>query len=287
MKFWTALQYPLCQAALVCDGQIVRTIPRKPPNTPARRVSMVSQYDDYLVVGRRCNIELWDREGTELLHSVYHPWIYSLHDCLQVGSQFLIACAVLDVVFLLDLQGRESWNWWAYQDELAAEPAFVHRDNWQTVQLTQDVEHEMAHLNSISLKGERTVLATLLKRRVVVELDLDDPAPRSQLVRSLDATDPHDFQYHHDRPVYGSADGITVNGQQHKGYLYVKRIIPLAEDRYLFTHEQGVTQIDRHGNRLADWTLPRPFGITCLEHELGDSIHDNAVDGQTSEDSAR
>jgi hypothetical protein len=87
------------------------------------------------------------------------------------------------------------------------------------------------------------------------------------LVQSLDATDPHDFQYHHGRAVYGTADGITVHGERHNGYSYVKRIVPLAEDRYLFTHEQGVTQIDSHGRRLTDWMLPRPFGITCLELE--------------------
>ena len=105
MKFWTALQFPLCQAALVCEGKIVKTIPPKPPKTPARRVELVAEYDDLLVIGRRNSIELWDRAGIELLQSVYHPWIYRLHDCLQVGSELLVACATLDVVFQLDFDG--------------------------------------------------------------------------------------------------------------------------------------------------------------------------------------
>ena len=231
MKFWTALQYPLCQAALVCDGQIVKTIPPEPPNTPARRVGLVSEHDDFLIVGRRCNIELWNRGGTELIRSIYHPWIYSLHDCLQVGSRLLLACATLDVVFLLDLEGHESWNWWAYRDGLAAEPEFVHRDDWQTVQLTQHVKHETAHLNSITMKDDNTVLATLLRPRQIVELNLNDPSPKSRVVETLEAVDPHDFQYHNGLAVYGSHDAITIDGRRHEGYSYVKRIVPLADDR--------------------------------------------------------
>lgn len=265
MKFWTALQYPLNQAALVYDGRIVKTIPSQPPKTPARWVSLVGQYNDCLVIGRRNSIELWDREGTELIHSIYHPWIYTLHDCLQIGEDLLLASATLDVVFRLNLNGQCSWNWWAWRDGLAAKPEFVERDDWQTVQLTQHVEHETAHLNSITWQDKQTVLATLLRPRKIVQLNLADPVPQCHLVQTLEATDPHDFQYHDGQAVYGAADGIIVNGRTHHGYVYVKRIIPLAEDRYIFTHEQGVTEIDNEGQRLTDWKLPRPFGISCLE----------------------
>lgn len=280
MRFWTALQYPLNQAALICDGQIVKTIPPRPPNTPARWVVLVSQYDDCLVVGRRCSIELWDRGGTELIHSVYHPWIYSLHDCRQVGADLLLACATLDVVFKLDLQGQASWNWWAWRDGLAEKPGFIERDDWQTVQLTQHVEHNTAHLNSITLENDHTVLATLLRPRTIVQLNLSDHQPQSRFVESLKATDPHDFQYHAGRAVYGRRDGITIDGRAHDGYEYVKRIFPVGEDRYLFTHEEGITQIDCEGRRLIDWTLPRPFGITCLEVDSGSSIRAQATGQQ-------
>ena len=265
MKFWTALQYPLCQAALVEDGRICKTIPVKPPRTPARRVGLVADYDGKLVVGRRNSIELWDRQGQELLECVYHRWIYGLHGCLQIDSDLLLACSTLDVVFRLDFEGRSPWSWWAHHDGLAAEPRFLERQDWPTLQLTQQLEHDTAHLNSIRLKDSRTVLATLRRRRAVVEIDLSDPSPKSKLVRLIQEPQPHDFQYHEGKELFGTEDSLVVGGAACPGYSFVKRIIVLAGGRYLFTHEEGVVEIDGDGRVLASWTLPRPFGFACIE----------------------
>ncbi|MDP7014685.1 MAG: hypothetical protein QGG36_02690 [Pirellulaceae bacterium] len=266
MRFWTALQFPLCQAALVEDGEIVRTIPCKPPGTPARRVVLVGDYEGMLVVGRRNSIEIWDREGGELIQSVYHPWIYSFHACLQHGQRLLVASATLDVVFSLDLEGEATWAWWAHRDGLAAAPSFVDSKDWASRQLTQEIDHNTAHLNSLRWKSDKVLLATLLRRGAVVAIDIGNgKQPVARIERELADPDIHDFQYVGDRAVYGTRDAIVVGDCVHTGFSYVKRVVALESDQVLFSHENGVTALDGDGARGIDWTLPRPFGFACLE----------------------
>lgn len=265
MRFWTALQYPLCQAALVEDGSIVRCIPARPPRTPARRVNLVSEFDRRLVIGRRNSIEIWNREGTHLEESIYHPWIYSLHACCQFEDRLLLGCATLDVVFTLDFDGHSDWQWWAYRDGLSAEPTFVHDRDWQLRQLTHEIEHDTAHLNSVRFSDGNSIFVTLLRPGCVVSVPLTDSTPQSQIVCRPDDPDIHDYQRQNGTAIYGARELIAISDERHRGYQYVKRIESRTPGQFLFTHEQGVTAIRSDGAQLMNWSLPRPFGLALIE----------------------
>lgn len=268
MRFWTALQAPLFQAALVDDGKIVETVPPRPPSTPARRVYLVGEYDSNLIIGRRNSLELWSRDGTEFKRQVYHPWIYSLHDCEQYGDNLILACATLDVVFELTWDGDAVWSWWAWKDGLAGKPDFIDSDDWQTMQLTQEIQHDTAHLNSIQidLMG-RQIYATLLRRQTVVSI----PLPHIEALTTMAAetrVDPHDYQRIDGRPVYGFCEGLQFGpidtGRTVLGYDYPKRIRRVG-DTLLVTHEGGVSRLTLDGDHIETWPLPRPFGFACIE----------------------
>lgn len=268
MRLWTMLQEPLSQVALVENGKITKRIPNHPPQTLSRQVKAISEFDGNLIIGRRNSIEMWTPDGNQMIKSVYHPWIYGLHEIIQFGDELLIACAHLDVVFRLNWDGECTWSWWAYKEGYSAEPTFINDENWQTVQLTEILPNDdSVHLNSIKIH-EDMILVTLMRKKLVVMVNPHDQYDKSSHVRQLpeEAHCPHDFLYHKGMPVYGRDIGIVINEKIKSGYQFVKRIKPL-DDTLLFTHEKGITQTNFDGRVITDWTLPKPYGFALVDME--------------------
>jgi len=266
MKLWTMLQEPLSQAALFENGNTTKKIPNHPPGTLSRQVKTLGEFDGNLLIGRRNNIEMWTPDGSQMIKSVYHPWIYGLHEVLQWGDELLLACANLDCVFTLDWEGNSNWSWWAWKEGYSTEPTFLNEDNWQTRQITDNFTHKgSVHLNSIK-RHEDKVLVTLMWKHTIVSVKPYSNEP-SELVAVLprDARCPHDYFYHEGVEIYGRDWGIVIDGELKRGFSFVKRIYPLRET-ILFTHEQGIVEMDyKRKKAIRQWTLPKPFGFVLVD----------------------
>lgn len=275
MRFWTAYQEPLRQAALVDDGRVIRTIPDHPPGTPTRWIFAVGSFDGKLLVGRRCDIQLWDKEGLTIEKSVYHPWIYALHSIEQFGDLLLAACAVLDVVFLFDWNGNARWSWHAYRSGYGPKRDCVDGKDWQRVQFSGVVDCAGSpHVNSANMDADGIVV-TMLRVGKVVLLNTDGRGLKELSVPQTGGM--HDFKY--DRrsgaPVLvgGAEDGLVIgdslfslDGCQtgHGDHWYVKRVKLYEDDKYVVSHETGVAIMDRKGRVLRNFPLPRPFNAVVL-----------------------
>ncbi len=259
------LQEPLSQVALVEDGEILKRIPDHPPQTLSRQVKTISEFDGNLIIGRRNNIEMWTPDGSQMIKSVYHPWIFGLHDVKQWGNELLIACADLDVVFRLDWEGNSNWSWWAWKEGYSTEPTFLEDENWQTRQITDNFTHKgSVHLNSIQFH-EDLVLVTLMWKNTIVALDPNSDRPSTPVSNLAGAHCIHDYLYHDGKEIYGRDAGIVIDGKLRPGYQFVKRIKPMG-DTILFTHEKGITQMNHNtGQVVHQWTLPKPFGFDLVD----------------------
>lgn len=269
MRFWTAFQIPLRQAALIENGRVVRTIPDHPPKTRARMVDPIGPWDDkHFLVGRRNNIELWTLDGKTMVQSVYHPWLYGLHVVKRYGDFILAGCAGPDCVFLLDWDGNMKWSWFAHTQGLSAPLTrypvpFGEGLEWQAFQTTTEfMLPGSTHLNSANIEPDGSVLVTLCHNKTIVRVSplKDQPGEVLQVVgRHL----PHDFQLDHRGkyfiPVYGCADGFVHEGTLLIEAEYVKRITQLEKDRFAFSHETGIIVCDRKGSVHDRITLPRPW----------------------------
>ena len=144
MRFWTAFQYPLHQAALIDNGKIVATIPDHSSKTPARMVGPIAEWDDkHILIGRRSSVELWTKDGKNLVQQMTHPWIYGFHALQRYKDKILIGCAGPDCVVLLDWDGNVEWSWFAYKHGLSADikgypVPFGDNPNWAAFQLIGD-----------------------------------------------------------------------------------------------------------------------------------------------------
>jgi len=274
MRFWTALQYPLHQAILVDNGKIIRSIPDHSPKTLARMVGPIGEWDDkHILVGRRSSVEMWTKDGVEMVRTVTHPWIYDFHVLQRYQDGLLLGCAGLDCVLIMDWEGKVSWSWFASKHGLSADlkgypVPFGEGQEWQAFQLTQNfVLPGSTHLNSVRFDTDDTFYATLCHSRkaIRVRIGQDEPIDITSIAEEL----PHDYQIDKriNAPVVGHAKGLSVNGRTlfEAKDRHVKRVYPLGKDAYIFTHEKGVAVVDVNNKVHQDITVPRPWHVVNLE----------------------
>lgn len=267
MKFWTALQEPLSQAAFVIDGQITRCIPERSPRTPARKVYCVGEFDGNLVVGRRNHLELWKADGSELLASLYHPLIFDLHEVQQYRDLFLVACAAIDCIFLMDQDGQTKWTWWAHQEGYCPRVPEVDRSDWKTIQITSKKRNFVArecHLNSARIFGEEALVSLMLKG-VILSVPLGGQRSTQLEAAGTDATIHSPIRTASGSLAYGCQGGMRLPDRLVEGFEWVKRVYEVDPGTFLFTHESGVTQVDSSGTVQEIAVLPRPFGVALLD----------------------
>lgn len=258
MKFWTSLQEPLSQAVLIDDnGNIIKKIPEKTPNTPVRKVGCVGKYKNDLIVGRRNSIEIWDINGNEQKYIINHPWIYGLHEVSQIEDDLLIACSSLDVVFRITLEGEVKWSWWAYKSGYGKKFELIDRKDWVNNQVTKNLDNPHGvHLNSGRLQDGK-ILISLLKSNICGYVEQNK---HHFHILAKDLQGVHSPFYYNGQLCYGLSNGLVVNEVFIAGYRWVKR---LAEyDSLLwFSHEEGVTALNKNLHVVKNYRLPRPFGI--------------------------
>jgi|GEM_PF-6335366 len=265
MQFWTALQEPFSQAALVVDGHIVKRIPDHPPKTPIRKVDCVAEFDGNLVIGRRSHLELWKPDGSEMLASLYHPWIFGLHEVQQYKDMFLVACAGIDCLFLMDQDGRTKWSWWAHQYGWCPKIEEIESPNWEVMQTTYrtyDFLTKECHLNSARVFGDEAIISLMLKE-VILAVPLAGNGSR-QLGFGFNSTIHSPIITSTGQLAYGRNGGVHLPTGFVGGFDWVKRVYQTSDGSFIFTHEAGVTTIT--GETISGTiTLPRPFGIALLE----------------------
>ena len=266
MKFWTTLQEPLSQAALIEDGKIIKLIPETPSNTPVRKVGCVARYKDKLIIGKRNSFELWDFDGKELLQTLYSPLIYGLHEVNQYQDDIIMCCTTIDGIFRLDWDGNVKWKWFAHQHGFCPDAKLLDDPNWQTMQLTQSISPpNSSHINSCRVHGNK-VLVSLMKNNKAIEIEID-----KQDYKVVISDFPHGLH----SPViidnelcYATMDRIVLgkkvidyNYATKEGYLWVKRIVE-HDDKIFFSHESGISYVFKNKkDKVYDIPLPRPFGI--------------------------
>lgn len=270
MRFWTAFQHPLRQAALVENGQVIRTIPDHPAKTPARWSEAIGRWDDrHILIGRRSSIELWTADGKTLVQQAYHPWIYGLHVVKRYKDYILVGCAGPDCVFLLDWDGNVAWSWFAHTQNLSAPLTgypvpYGQGPEWQAFQLTQSFGLPgSTHLNSANIEPDGSVIVTLCHSKTIVRV-FPMSNLHSQIMQKAGRHLPHDFQIDRRNPkvqiaVYGCDQGVVRDGDVIADLDHVKRITQLGEKDYGISFEQGCCVCDRYGKIRERVTLPRPW----------------------------
>ena len=264
-KFWTALQCPLWQAALVEDGRIIKTIPANSPKTIARRVINVGEYKNTLILMRHSSFEQWDKEGTEHILGFHSRHIYTPHAVVKFEEDLLICSSGLDLFIIMDLEGNTKWGWWAYKYDMGGRPDYFFKKDWITQQITKNpniISDKIgAHFNSIWMnKGK--ILTSALKRREIIEI-----TPYKEGYEHIAWTEDgvHSPIYNDGILIYGTENGIKVGDQkvltQFKWIKYVRKI----EFGFVFTCEEGVIFTDDEWQVIKKITLPRPFQLAFLE----------------------
>lgn len=280
MRFWTAYQCPLCQAVKVENGKVTQLIPDHPPQTPVRRVAAVGEYKGNLLLGRKAHIECYTMDGSQLISSIYHPWVWGLHVVGSCNGHILVASSGIDVCFLMDEAGNTVWSWWAWKDGYGPEPDMLKSPDWQTMQMTapdQGTRAVSPHLNSAN-PDEGGIIVTLLRAGKVLFLDTSVSEPKSQEISGIKGSNLHDFKF--DRRggktalIGGVRDGVYIDGKVYPvhtdavknlaAYGHIKRVTPYEDDKYLVTYETGVAVMDRAGRVLSNITLPRPFNTVVF-----------------------
>jgi len=257
MRFWTAYQFPLRQAIKVVEGKVAQCIPDHPPQTPARWVAAVGAHKGDLLVGRKASVERYKLDGSLLIDSIYHPWIW-------------------------DEAGNTKWEWWAWEDGYGPEPVMVKGEDWQSIQTTapdQVTVSHSPHLNSAN-PDEGGIIVTLLRAQRVLFLDTNVSKPKSRSITYYKNRDLHDFKYDRRGPtpilVGGVTEGVYIDGKVHvlhpeaeggknlERWGHVKRVNLYEDDKYTVTYETGVAVMDRSGRVLSNVPLPRPFNTVLF-----------------------
>lgn len=266
MKFWTVLQEPLYQAALVQDGKIIKTIPANPSGTPVRHVYALARYKDNLVIGKKNSFEIWDFEGNELIKTIYCPLIYGLHEINQYKDDLIVCCTTLDVIFRMDLDGNVKWKWFAHQHGFCPDTKLLENPNWQTMQLSQTVSFsDASHLNSCRVHEDK-VIASLMNNKIIIEINIGEQNYNVLLSNVKHGV--HSPIIIDKKLCYATVDELNIGNRIIKydyenktGYLWVKRIVD-HDNKIFFSHELGISYIVKNNeNNIFDFVLPRPFGI--------------------------
>lgn len=274
MRFWTAFQEPLCQAALIENGKIVRTIPDHPPKTPVRFVHIVGEYKDKLILTRSSDHQIWSLDGKTQELQLYTPYVYAPHWVGELDGCVLAGSGGLDVVYMLDLEGKCKWAWWLcdHSKRPADFRMLMNQPDWLDYQVSRRLpEDRMCGLNSIHKRLNGSLLVTLMKMNAGVCVQPQLPVSLYPAVKWLSVlmtkySFPHDIQLdpRNHRLVYGAKEGFIIDEEVVLPYEFVKRVRPI-DGGYIITHEKGVVVTDMDGKEKQSVLLPRPFGVFHLE----------------------
>ena len=267
MRFWTSMQLPICQAAFVEGGKIVQTIPTNSPQTPARQITQVGEWDGKLMIGRRFSIELWDPAAPQQLRSVYHKYMYGMHCLKRWRDKILVCSGQIDVIFLIDWDGKIHWEWWAHKHGLTSRCEALDRPDWPVVQTSFGLvdKPDSTGMNSVHPLNDEEILVTFHRLRKVGRINISGKMTLLGGVPDIPAL--HDYQFDPDdgSTIYGHNDGIRTCKKDVPGYTFVRRIRCLGNGEYLFAHNEGMTIINQVGKKLEHAPVPRPFDIALLE----------------------
>lgn len=267
MRFWTLLQTPLNQAVLIEDGKTIAQVPSKPPNTPVRRVGVIGSYGNYLACPMHSSFQLWEGDGLTCVTEFYHPLIYAPHACVEFDGHILICSSGLDLFLLMDASGEVLWRWFGGKNGLGEFPEHILRDDWPVLH-NSGKNYQLeggAHFNSIWVEPDRKgFLTSCLKNGQIVRIKpYEDGFEEVAHTKCYGVHSPMMSAEH--GLIYGKEKGIVVDGTEVlTGYDWVKYVRETAEG-YVFTHEVGVTFVDRKWNVLREVPLPRPFQLAHLE----------------------
>jgi len=267
MRFWTAFQEPLCQAALIENGKIVRTIPDHSPKTPVRFVHIVGEFQDKLILTRRSDHQVWSLDGKTLERQIYSPYVYAAHWVGEYKGDILAGSGGLDVVYIMDLDGNIKWDWWLvdHHDKPENFRPRMREPDWLNHQLSRTLpEERLGGFNSIHKGPWGRLHPTFMKLGISPMLKpFTDHVSWGEPVKY---EFPHDIQWDDrvEKKVYGAKAGLVVNEEVVLPYEFVKRIRQI-EGGYIITHEKGVVVTDMSGKEKQSIPLPRPFGVFHLE----------------------
>lgn len=280
MRFWTAFQEPLCQAALIENGNAIRTIPDHPPKTPVRFVYTVGEYQDKLILTRSADHQIWSLDGKTLEYQLYTPYVYAPHWVGELGGLILAVSSDLDVVYLMNLDCEVRMAWWLHSLQDSRFPSnFSQRVrqadsngdyDWLDFQSNRRLPEEnfAGHVNSIQRRTSGELIVTVMRMQAGIVIpnlfQISNPLDLNIITTQYEC--PHDIQFDErtGHLVYGSKEGFVVNEKVVLSYPFVKRVKQI-EGGYIITHESGVSVTDMEGKEKEFIKLPRPFGVFHLE----------------------
>lgn len=281
MRFWTAFQDPLFQAALIENGKIVHTIPDHPPKTPVRFVHIVGEFKDKLILTRRSDHQIWSLDGKTHERQIYTPLVYAPHWVGEFDNHILAGSGGLDVIYLMDLNGEPVWEWWLCDRSKRPEDfrPLMGCEDWVDYQVSRRLpEERMCGFNSIYKQPDGSLMVTFMKMNVSIHIDpyitpkMEGAQGRNAGYRGFMTgvitryEFPHDIQLdqRNGRLVYGAKAGLIIDEEVVLEREFVKRVRQIP-DGYILTHEKGVVVTDMDGKEKESFPLPRPFGIFHLE----------------------
>jgi len=264
-RFWTVLQDPFFQAILVENGRIIRRIPTDPPRTITRKVGCVAEYKGTLVLLKHSSFEQWDAEGKEFIQGFHDKRIYGPHRIVQFENDLMICAGGLDLFFIMDIEGKVKWEWWAYKYGVGGRPDFYFKEDWIIKQVTGDSNKIpidiRAQFNSIWLNGGK-FLTSALRRREIIEVTINKEGFK-HLAWTEDGC--HSPIFDNGILIFCTDFGLKVGKRkiltQFKWLKFVQKI----ETGFAFTHEEGVVFVDEDWKIMKEIPLPRPFQLAFLE----------------------
>ena len=263
MKFWTSIVWPIAQAQHWNGKEIDKAIPNHPPQTPARHVCCVSEFNSDLIIMKRANIERWTPDGKELKWTFYSKLFYSTHCVYQYKDCLILIASGIDLILMIDQKGNIVWEWWGYKNGLCEEPTFINKPDWQIIQLSLEapkVEKNL-HLNSGYISGS-DFIACSLKRKSLFRIPIGG---QGYTIEAETTEGCHSPIPSGDGFIYGDKEGIMCGSKRLlKGFQWVKTIRE-TKSGFFFTHMAGVTKTDKNWNVIETISLPHPFTLSLLE----------------------
>ncbi len=271
MRFWTSLQDPRFQAVLVEDGAMVRRIPLSAPKTIARRVGIVSEYNDSLAILRAGSFELWTRDGLQCETSFYSPKIHAPHGMMQWGDEVLVLSSGLELFFTMNIEGEISWEFWAHENGIGGKNPYYFSDEWEILHLTglnyAAPAATAGYFNSMSKWGEKIVVGSLRKNTIFA---LEPGTQNVEVLHKTERNGLHSPIVTDLGIVFGLEKGIALydGSTEHvfaEELSWVKYIRESGDGRYFATHETGLSTLNADFEEIARVALPRPFRFAFLE----------------------
>jgi hypothetical protein len=149
-------------------------------------------HDGGVLVACYAQVREYSLDLTSARVLIDEPWCNDLHSMRRGPDGVLLAVSGLDLAVEFDpVGGREVWNWWAvdhgYDVDVEGRPWSLDRTadhrRW-----SYPIEMQSLHMNAIAMLNENTLVATLLHRNELIEIDRSSGKVRVLLD---DLTRPH------------------------------------------------------------------------------------------------